>query len=321
MMLSVVIPSRNEQFLARTIEDLLEHSSADTEVIAVLDGQWASPPIAQHERVVVAYVPESIGQRDGTDLAAKLARGKYIMKVDAHCSFEQGFDTKMVDFFKKHGDNITAVPIMKNLHAFNWKCRRCKWTKYQGPTPLRCGNCNDSRYIVRKMVWKPRKGTHSTSYCFDKEPHFQYFSDWKDRPQYKKELEENGCTETMSLQGSCFMMTREKYWELIGGLSLGNWGNQGLEIACATWLSGGRVLVNHETWYAHMFRTQGGDFGFPYEQSGRAVQKTKDKVKELFWKKKHPSQIRPVSWLVEKFWPVNGWSQEDLERLKAEEML
>lgn len=50
----------------------------------------------------------------------------------------------------------------------------------------------------------------------------------------------------------------------------GSWGNQGIEVACKTWLSGGRVLVNHNTWYAHMFRTQGAEFGFPYPQSGRA---------------------------------------------------
>jgi glycosyltransferase involved in cell wall biosynthesis len=40
--LSVIIPARNEQFLAHTIQDILAHSEADTEIIAVLDGQWAS---------------------------------------------------------------------------------------------------------------------------------------------------------------------------------------------------------------------------------------------------------------------------------------
>jgi len=57
------------------------------------------------------------------------------------------------------------------------------------------------------------------------------------------------------------MLTREKYWELnICDESLGSWGSQGIEVACKTWLSGGKCLVNHSTWYAHMFRTQGGDF-------------------------------------------------------------
>jgi hypothetical protein len=27
--------------------------------------------------------------------------------------------------------------------------------------------------------------------------------------------------------------------------------------------------------------------------------------------------VRPLSWLVEKFWPVKGWTEEDLAKLKA----
>jgi hypothetical protein len=159
------------------------------------------------------------------------------------------------------------------------------------------------------MVWIGKHNPQSTSYCFDSEPHFQYFEDYKHRPKYIED-KKTGFTETMSLQGSCFMLTREKYWELnICDESLGSWGNQGIETACRTWLSGGRVLCNHNTWYAHMFRTQGGDFSFPYDQSGREVQKTKNNVKDLFWNNKWDKQIHPVSWLVEKFQPVPGWEK------------
>jgi hypothetical protein len=39
--LIILIPSRNEMFLRRTIKDALQQSRADTEIIAVLDGAWA----------------------------------------------------------------------------------------------------------------------------------------------------------------------------------------------------------------------------------------------------------------------------------------
>src|SRR5260221_719402 len=94
MELSVIIPARNEMFLKNTLEDITKHSEANIEVIAVLDGKWAEPAIVQHEKVNIIYVPVSVGQRGAGNLAAKLARGKYIMKVDAHCSFDQGFDRK-----------------------------------------------------------------------------------------------------------------------------------------------------------------------------------------------------------------------------------
>ena len=94
--LSILIPARNEMFLARTIEDILNNIEGNTEIIAVMDGYWTDPPIPQHERVTVIYNPESIGQRAATNQAAKLSKAKYLMKCDAHCAFDKGFDVKMI---------------------------------------------------------------------------------------------------------------------------------------------------------------------------------------------------------------------------------
>lgn len=317
--LSIVLPSRNEMFLARTIEDLLEHTSDKTEIIAVLDGEWSNPPVPQHPRVNIIYLPESIGQRAATNIGVRLSKAKYVAKVDAHCSFDDDFDIKMIDAFKKLGDDVTMIPVMRNLWAFDWKCYHCGWKKYQGPTPPKCESCGKTDKLRRKIVWEGKRNPQSVSFCFDAEPHFQYFEDYKHREPFISD-KKTGFTETMSIQGSFFMSTREKYWELeLSGEDIGSWGNQGLEVACKTWCSGGRVIVNHNTWYAHMFRTQGGDFGFPYEQSGKHVSRTKKRVKELLWGKKAKGQKYPVSWLIEKFSPVPGWSQEKISELKARE--
>lgn len=316
--LSILIPSRNEMFLARTIEDILSNIEADTEIIVVLDGDWADPPIPQNNRVNIIHLSKSIGQRAATNLACKLSKSKYVMKVDAHCSFDKGFDRKMIEAFKISGDNVTMAPIMRNLWAFDWKCYHCGWKKYQGPTPKKCEQCGKTDKIKRKMVWIGKNNPQSTSYCFDSTPHFQYFEDWKHRPAYIKEKQEKGLTESMSLQGSCFMCTREKYWELyLCDEKLGNWGNQGIEVALKTWLSGGKVLINHNTWYAHLFRTQGADFDHPWQFSNREIIKTKKRVSDLFFNNKWDKQIYPVSWLIEKFWPVKGWTEDDLNNLKA----
>lgn len=311
--LSILIPARNEEFLAKTIEDICANAEADTEVIALLDGQWAEPAIAQHPMVNVIYLPESIGQRAGTNLAAKLATGKYIMKVDAHCAFRKGFDKSMLKAFKETGDNVVMVPTMRNLHAFNWVCE-CGYTHYQdkgAPCP-QCG-----KQMKKDVVWIPKKNPQSNSYAFDSEPHFQYFNDFNKRPEAEGDL-----TESMSIQGSCFMVTREKYWELnISDEEFGSWGSQGIEVACKFWLSGGRVVINRRTWYAHMFRTKGAvGFGFPYQQKESQIQGAKKKAKDLFFNGKWNKQTRPLSWLVEKFWPVPGWTQKDLDMLKEKKL-
>jgi hypothetical protein len=292
--LSILIPARNEMFLARTVQDILEHSEMNTEIIAVLDGCWADPPVQQHERVTLLRFPESIGQRAATNAAARIAKGKYVMKVDAHCAFDQGFDRKMLEVME---DDITMAPLMRNLHAFDWVCPNGH-RRYQGPSGA-CTECGQP--TVRDVVWIAKESPQSTAYRFDKTLHFQYWQELKKR-------QVGDLVETMSLQGSCFLMTREKYWSLnICDESWGSWGQQGVEVAVKTWLSGGRVLVNRKTWYAHMFRTQGGDFGFPYPISGSQVDRARKVSREILQANKYPQAIHPFEWLLDKFYPVPDW--------------
>jgi len=313
--LSVVIPSRNEEFLRETILDLLKNKRGNTEIIVGLDGAWSDPPIEQHPDVNIIYFPESIGQRAITNRCVNLAQGRYVMKVDAHCSFDEGFDVKMLDAFTKTGDNVAMAPMMRNLHVYDWKCYKCGMRTYQDKGDI----CPvDGEKMRKKMVWQPRHGTWNSAYCFDPEPHFQYHSSWKEKQRTMGDI-----VETMSLQGSAFMCTKEKYQELnLNDEEFGSWGSQGIEVACKFWLSGGRVLVNKNTWYAHCFRTK-AVFGFPYQLSGRQVEKARQRARELFFEKKWPKAIHPMSWLVEKFWPIKGsnfqWTDEDLKKLKEAE--
>lgn len=304
--LSILIPARNEMFLGATILDILKNIEGKTEIIVVLDGFKPDPPLAPDPRLLLIYNPESVGQRAATNQAAKLSKAKYVMKVDAHCAFDKGFDVKMM---AEMHDDWTMAPLMRNLHAFDWVCADGH-RRYQGPSGP-CTVCG--KETTRDVVWIAKESPKSVSYCFDSTPHFQYFGEFSKRPEGQGEI-----TPTMSLQGSCFMLTREKYWELsICDENFGSWGSQGIEVAAKTWLSGGQVMVNKKTWYAHMFRTQGGDFSFPYPISGRDQDKAKKYARDLFFNNKWPLQKRPLSWLVEKFWPVKGWTDEDLLKLKT----
>jgi glycosyltransferase involved in cell wall biosynthesis len=294
--LSIIIPARNEMFLARTVQDILSNIEGDTEIIVALDGVPADPPIPQDPRVKVIEFPESIGQRRATNEAVKLSTAKYIMKCDAHCAFDKGFDVKMM---AEMHDDWTLVPTMRNLHVFDWVCPDGH-RRYQGPSGV-CTECG--KETTRDIVWIAKNNPQSNAYRFDTDMHFQYWPELADK-------EQGQVTETMSLQGSCFMLTREKYWELdICSEYFSSWGQQGVEVACKTWLSGGKVMVNRNTWYAHMFRTQGGDFSFPYENPGRAVVENRKKSKELFAKDNWDKAIYPFQWLIDKFNPP-GWKPE-----------
>lgn len=319
MDISILIPARNEIWLSRTVEDILSNIEANTEIIVVLDGQWADPGIQQHERVTVVYLNKDIGQRAATNLAAKLARGKYIIKTDAHCAFDKGFDRKMLEAYASlpDGDVVTMVPTMRNLHVFNWVCKKCgnKW--YQGPTPEHC--CKDKTGDVRNekcdstefekdVVWNAKSNPQSNAYTFDRNLKFRYHREWETKPENRKAR----MHESMSLQGSFFMCTKAKYFELdLCEEEFGSWGQQGVEVACKTWLSGGRVVVNKNTWYGHLFRTQGGDFTFPYPQSNSQIDHARDYSRYLFQQNNWPKAIHKFEWLLERFGPLLHWDGSD----------
>lgn len=298
--LSILIPARNEMFLAKTVENVLQNKRGRTEIIIGLDGQLADPAVPDHEDVTIVYSPVALGQRARTNQLCRLSKAKYVMKLDAHCALDEGFDVKLMADMQ---DDWTVLPMMYNLHAFDWVCNTCGNRIYQSPTKP-CEKCGSK--MDREIIWKPRLHKKSTTYRFDKTLHFQYWGALNER-------QEGDIVESLSAQGSCFMLTREKYWELdICDEKHGSWGQQGVEIALKTWLSGGKLMVNKKTWYAHMFRTQGGDFGFPYPLSGNDVERARKYSRWLWqehnWDKALPG--RNLEWLLNKFYPVPDWHDE-----------
>jgi len=300
--LSVLIPARNEQFLNRTIDDVLAHSEADTEVIVVLDGDWPVEPIPDNERVVLVHLSESIGQRAATNLAARISQARYVMKLDAHCSVGQGFDRIMLEDMQP---DWTMVPTMYNLHAFDWVCANGH-RRYQSPSGP-CATCGEPTEM--EVVWKAKPNPETTAMRFDRNLKFQY---WR---AYKRK-QRGDLVDTMSILGACWLLERSRYFELdICDEGHGGWGQQGTEVACKTWLSGGRLVVNKKTWFAHMFRTQGGDFGFPYPISGKDTQQAR-RYSQRLWRMNDPSEmpdwdgaVHPLQWLIDRFAPVPEWDE------------
>jgi glycosyltransferase involved in cell wall biosynthesis len=159
--LSVLIPGRNEEWLARTCADVLEHSDLDTEVIAVIDGEHKGEYPLPHPRLRVITLEASTGQRAATNLAAREASGHYVMKLDAHCSLAQGFDRAIVSALDGHPD-WTLIPLQRNLHVFDWICDGCGHRTYMGPSLEQCERCKGTSHH-REVVWRPRSALAPTS--------------------------------------------------------------------------------------------------------------------------------------------------------------
>lgn len=316
--LTVVIPALNEEFLQRTIDDVLRKAKGDTEVIAILDGYWPDEGIKQHPKLTVVHHEEPSGQRQSVNEGIKLSDSKYIMKLDAHCCLDKGFDVKLME---DCDPDWTVLPRMYTLHAFDWKCSKCGNRTYQGPRPVKCENegCDNTTDFERVMVWNRnlRKRTDYMWIC--PELRMRYFDGhclkpYGDPHELKRKCHhkfrawaKNDITDVMVGVGCCFFMHRDRYLEL-GGLdeTHGSWGQMAVEVAMKSWLSSGRQVINKKTWFAHLFRT-GGGFGFPYKISHNQQEAARQYSRDLWMGDKWEGQKRKFQWVIDKFGPLPGW--------------
>ena len=113
---SVLIPSRNEQFLAPTVDSLFSNATGDIEVIVCMDGPTEHLDIFQRKNpnLHVLSKPSPIGMRKAINACAAIATGNYLMKLDAHCLVDYGFDEVLK---ADCDDNWIVVPRRYSLDA------------------------------------------------------------------------------------------------------------------------------------------------------------------------------------------------------------
>ena len=102
-MISLIIPSRNERYLNQTIAEVKAKFVGDYEIIVILDGADSD----RVEGVNYLYNKKPNGMRTAINQGVKEAKGKYLMKLDAHCMVDHGMDEKLRVV---HQDNWVQVP-------------------------------------------------------------------------------------------------------------------------------------------------------------------------------------------------------------------
>lgn len=123
--LSILIPARNEPLLTKTVDDILKNIEGNTEIIVGLDEAEGGYELEVHNKllakgntnIMVVRPEEVLGQRKLTNHMAKFSHAKYLMKVDAHCSFGPGFDVKMM---ADMDDKTILSPQMGVLDPESW---------------------------------------------------------------------------------------------------------------------------------------------------------------------------------------------------------
>ena len=119
-MLSIIIPSRTERFLNKTIQDILDKATGEIEVFPVLDGYGDTP----YEKIIdprVKYLSlpdnKQRQKRMAVNAAVSISKGKYVMWIDAHCVVAEGFDEVLA---KDCEDDWVVVPRRYKIDNKIW---------------------------------------------------------------------------------------------------------------------------------------------------------------------------------------------------------
>jgi glycosyltransferase involved in cell wall biosynthesis len=220
MLLSIIIPSYKDPYVHQTIADLLSRSELgdQLEIILVLDGYWPDElPIAD-PRVRVVHLGRNRGMRGAINAGVQLARGEFLMRVDEHQTFGQGYDRILIETCQP---NWIVTPRRFFLDPMRWAL--------MDDAPV------DT--MALKIVGDPPKFSGTS---------------------WNRDRAELDLQESMAMQGSCWVMPRRWWETVIGELQTDGYGpliQDSHEMVFKTWKRGGKLMVNKLTWHAHKHRS------------------------------------------------------------------
>jgi len=281
--LSIIIPSRNEQFLAKTVDDIFAKAKGEFEVIVVLDEN--DQPLVPRPNLRVLKKVGSPGMRSAITQGINAAQGKYIMKCDAHCMFAEGFDLVLG---AECEDNWIVIP---------------------------------RRFSLEPEPWIIREGRPTIDYEYNPFPYATLTSVKTGGKWYQRAIDRKDILldENMGFQGSCWFTTR-KHFDSIDGFekntSYDEFVLESEELANKTWLSGGKVMVNKKTWYAHLHK--GNQFGRGYFLDKKHMKTMRVFYIDFWMHNRWPKRIHDIEWLINKFMPIPGYPS-DWQNPKYEE--
>lgn len=276
---SILIPSRgeSEENVTRTINSIWANATGDFEVIVGFDG----PQYYDFgELVKTINFPSVVGIKTNINAMAAMATGKYIYKSDAHCRFGKGFDEVLKADME---DDWIVMPRFKIIRE-DWSIQ------------MRDGEEEFYDYFYLCCPFTDPRGFR-----------FKAGGHWKERTLQRLDTL---IDETPQIHGSGWFMTKDRYFELGGFPNIDPYGHaqEPIWLALKNWLMGGKVMVNKNTWYAHLHQ-QGNKRGYHMdrEQENRSYKL----AAEFFMKDKwFDGKKHDMSWFVDKFGPMPTWPDD-----------
>lgn len=218
-MLSIVIPSYKDPLLHKTIDSLLENAVGEIEIIPVLDGYTPETPIKENPKIIPLQLGNNVGMRRAINAGVALARGEFIMRNDEHQIFGKGYDVILT---RDCEPNWIVTPRRYFLDTVKWEVMNIPPVDFM---KLKIVNVSPG---VRKFSGVEAPGNDGLP-----------------------------IQESMAMQGSCWVMRKSWWDEVIGELQNEGYGphyQDSHEMVFKTWKAGGKLMVDKNTWHAHKHR-------------------------------------------------------------------
>jgi glycosyltransferase involved in cell wall biosynthesis len=265
---SVIIPSRDEAWLTKTIDDLLIKAGGEIEIIAIVDGPTSYKLHEPHPQLKLVQFDSPMGMRHGINTGANLATGKYLMKLDSHCTMTENFDL----ILQKDCDEDWVVISRRGELSPEWII--------DDPTV--------ADYFYMSSPWTSPSG---------------YFrmSRWITRDRQRKDFL---LDETLTFSGSNWFMTKDHFFNRIRMMDeerFGQWSGEPEEISCKTWLGGGKVMLNKEVTHNHLRKEK---IGRPYDIAWATALIGLREGTRYWSSNEWPHRIHDFDWLIDRFWPL-----------------
>ena len=303
---SIIIPARGEKFvnLVSTLDSVCENATGEFEIIVGINGSsdifdpdteanifsyGKKSKVNLDGNFKVINFPKNVGIKTNINALAATATGKYLFKLDAHCSVGKGFDEILKADMQ---EDWIVMPRFYVLDGETWE-----W--------------QDERFYDYFYLCCP--------FTDPKGFRFKAGGHW---PERTAERLTTLIDETPQIHGSGWFMTKDRFFEL-GGFPLTDpygHGQEPLWLGLRNWLMGGKVMVNKKTWYAHLHQNS-SQRGYPEDKA--QTERTYKLTAEHFVGDRG-NYLHSFEWFLDKFelmpsWPEN-W-RELLDKWQSENEL
>ncbi len=300
---SIIIPARGEKIenLERTIDSIHQNATGEYEIIVGFDG-GKTPGFPEYMNTSIIDFPSTVGIKTNINAMAAMATGKYIYKSDAHCRFGKGFDEILQRDMEEDWIVMPRFKIIKDDWTIQMRDGQEEFYDYF----YLCCPFTDPKGFRFKAGghWKERTKERLPVYKYENKPGTNELG------VYERGLE---IDETPQIHGSGWFMTKDRYFELGGFPNIDPYGHaqEPIWLALKNWLMGGKVMVNKNTWYAHLHQ-QGNKRGYHMDRA----QENKSYLiaaEHFVYNKGH--YVHDFEWFVDKFMPMPSWPENWKELL------